>query len=221
MKDLTGKRLGRLLVLGQASERDPKYPKQLNWRCRCDCGNECNAVGYALTSGYKKSCGCLQRESRYIDLAGKTFGQLTAIRSTGKIAHNSAVWLWHCTCGNEIEAEAEYVMYGGRKSCGCAAKRTQIEHCKMMHEADPVIAGTKLSKLHQTKATSNTGVLGVTYHIRVKKYAARIQFQGKRYRLGYYEKLSDAAAARKAAEEKLHGDFIEWYNSQYPDKKIK
>ena len=29
------------------------------WKCICDCGNETSAKGFILTSGHKKSCGCL------------------------------------------------------------------------------------------------------------------------------------------------------------------
>ena len=30
------------------------------WNCVCDCGNECVKIGFQLTSGKTKSCGCLR-----------------------------------------------------------------------------------------------------------------------------------------------------------------
>lgn len=33
------------------------------WRCKCDCGNECIAVGWHLTSGIKTSCGCQKKSA--------------------------------------------------------------------------------------------------------------------------------------------------------------
>jgi hypothetical protein len=46
----------------------------------------------------------------------------------------------------------------------------------------------------------------------------RIQFQGKHYHLGYFDKTEDAAAARAEAEEHLHGPFLEWYEEYKNDK---
>lgn len=83
-----------------------------------------------------------------------------------------------------------------------------------MQAANPVVAGTKLSTLHRTRTTSSTGILGVSYHVRMGKYQARIQFQGKQYYLGTFDNLEDAAAARKAAEAKLYGDFLAWYEAE-------
>jgi hypothetical protein len=51
--DLTGKRFGRLTVLGIAESKDG-----VRWRCLCDCGNE--TIGHTghLNAGGKISCGC-------------------------------------------------------------------------------------------------------------------------------------------------------------------
>ena len=80
--DLTGRRFGRLTVIGLA---DTKLSGQYAWRCRCDCGNEIIVRGSTLRSGRTKSCGCLRsttesRMSRVIDLTGQRFGQLTVLR---------------------------------------------------------------------------------------------------------------------------------------------
>lgn len=56
LKDLTGKRFGRLTVIG----RVPKF----EWRCVCDCGTERVIHRSRLLSGSSKSCGCLRRELR-------------------------------------------------------------------------------------------------------------------------------------------------------------
>lgn len=59
IKDLSGQRFGRLLVLYDTSER-----KRGNvvWHCRCDCGNEVDIRGGNLISGNTTSCGCYSRE---------------------------------------------------------------------------------------------------------------------------------------------------------------
>jgi len=59
LEDKTGKRFGRLLVLGVAG----KIGKNTKWHCICDCGNRSTPYGGALNAGESRSCGCLQKES--------------------------------------------------------------------------------------------------------------------------------------------------------------
>jgi 5-methylcytosine-specific restriction endonuclease McrA len=58
LQDISGKRYGRLVVLGIAS----KEPKKTKWKCKCDCGNICVIFGESLRQSKTKSCGCLARE---------------------------------------------------------------------------------------------------------------------------------------------------------------
>lgn len=54
LKDLTGIRFGKLLVIGRIPAKGP-----ITWKCKCDCGNTKNIIGIYLTGkrGYK-CCGC-------------------------------------------------------------------------------------------------------------------------------------------------------------------
>lgn len=59
MIDLTGKRFGRLVVVGRAgSSRN----KSILWNCVCDCGEYVVKDGVYLRCGDTKSCGCLHKE---------------------------------------------------------------------------------------------------------------------------------------------------------------
>lgn len=42
-----------------------------------------------------------------------------------------------------------------------------------------------------------------------QKYRAQITFKRKTYNLGYFDKLEDAAEARKKAEEEMFNDFLQ------------
>lgn len=53
--DLTGKRYGKLVVIGR-SDND-KYGRA-KWTCRCDCGEVRTENSSNLVRGYVKSCGC-------------------------------------------------------------------------------------------------------------------------------------------------------------------
>lgn len=57
--DMTGKRYGRLLVLGVAFI--DKH-KQRHWNCLCDCGTHAVVCGYQMRDGSSTSCGCYSRE---------------------------------------------------------------------------------------------------------------------------------------------------------------
>jgi hypothetical protein len=56
--DLSGKKFGRLLVIGLYNS-DSKYKM---WNCVCDCGNYKIVRGTHLTRSLIRSCGCLAKE---------------------------------------------------------------------------------------------------------------------------------------------------------------
>lgn len=73
--DLTGKRFGRLLVVGRA-DNDSKGNTM--WECVCDCGNRITTHGYCLTGGTAKSCGCTRKEkiSKFNTETKRTHGEM-------------------------------------------------------------------------------------------------------------------------------------------------
>lgn len=56
--DMTGRRVGRLLVLYRDSET-----QRTSWICLCDCKNVLSVLAASLRSSATKSCGCLRRET--------------------------------------------------------------------------------------------------------------------------------------------------------------
>lgn len=59
IKDLTGQRFGRLVVV---SENGRDKIQNVLWLCRCDCGNMVTVRGSMLRAGRSKSCGCFRKE---------------------------------------------------------------------------------------------------------------------------------------------------------------
>lgn len=59
LKDLTGMRFNRLIVL----KRDETKKNRVYWICKCDCGSIKSIMSKHLISGKVKSCGCLHIES--------------------------------------------------------------------------------------------------------------------------------------------------------------
>ena len=62
MKDLIGKRFGRLIVVKKTGKK--AHSKENVYLCKCDCGNTVEVRSGLLSQGRKKSCGCLYRDTR-------------------------------------------------------------------------------------------------------------------------------------------------------------
>lgn len=76
--DRTGRRYGRLLVLGPTDRRDGS---NIVWRCRCDCGAEIEVSGRHLGRP-TVSCGCQRREAAAVNLAGDPVDKLGQVEQT-------------------------------------------------------------------------------------------------------------------------------------------
>ena len=65
LKDLTGQRFGRLIVLSLAPRRvTSSGATRTMWNVRCDCGGEKAVEAASLRSANTRSCGCLEIENR-------------------------------------------------------------------------------------------------------------------------------------------------------------
>lgn len=102
MMDMTGKRFGRLLVVGLERRRVGKRIR-IYWTCHCDCGETVSVESSNLRSLRTNSCGCLQRE-------------LSTIQATKHGQSRSALYhIWYgmimrCTNPND----RAFKNYGGR-----------------------------------------------------------------------------------------------------------
>ena len=63
LRDLTGQKFGKLLVIKRADNRVYNNGKErVCWQCLCDCGNTKIVSRDDLVSGFVKSCGCFRKE---------------------------------------------------------------------------------------------------------------------------------------------------------------
>lgn len=117
-ENLVGKRFGKLLVVERLAERS-KY-KRVQYRCLCDCGNECVATSLSLKSGKKRSCGCLRQENllKAISTHGQTRGY--------KESRLYVVWIgMKERCNNP--SRHGYENYGGRGITVCSEWNESFE----------------------------------------------------------------------------------------------
>lgn len=114
--DLSGKRFGRLVAIRPTEHRKNS---SVVWECRCDCGNTAFVRSQSLQRGATQSCGCIHIESKTVDLRGRRFGRLVAIRPTEERKNKYVVWECQCDCGEIAYIRSNSLLRGGTKSCGC------------------------------------------------------------------------------------------------------
>lgn len=121
IKDITGQKFGRLVVIGIAFSKKRK----IHWKCKCDCGNDFIARGDGLKTGGTKSCGCYQKEqaskANFKDLSGQRFERLMAVERVGS-KNGNALWKCKCDCLNDVVVPGAYLLNGNTKSCGCLTR---------------------------------------------------------------------------------------------------
>lgn len=205
--DLRGRKFGRLLVLEELEERKSKC---VVWKCQCECGKIINVVGYYLTTNTTTSCGC--KGTNNIDRVGHTYGKMKVLAQTDKRKNKSIVWECQCEyCGKHKELSTAQLIHSDLDGCGC-------KRAKHIKEINKFYQGTSIRQLEDKKNRKNnkTGVKGV--HESNGRYIAQMMFQRKKYYLGCYATLEEAANARKIAESKLHKPVIEAYKKENEEK---
>lgn len=201
-ENLDGQRFGMLTVECITDQRN-SYGRLL-YKCRCDCGGERLATAANLKRGEITCCGCKYKQPRK-DITGQRFGKLTAIKAVGrgKGKVSAYEWLCKCDCGNEIVVNVNSLTTGNTKSCGC----WKIDKLKSLYQDGT--APCKLSESNNPRKSNTSGATGVWYDSSRGLWTAEIVFQRKKYMVGRYSEKEDAIKARKEAEERIFGEYLE------------
>ena len=230
-KDITGQRFGRLLVLKQVEDHVNSNGVHLaNYLCKCDCGNYKEAKAVSLRSGETRSCGCLHRDSAYMqgknskkynkyDLSGEcgigyTFdGHKFLFDKEDYDLVKEYCW-WnknnYIAAKNRRQSVVMHRLvmglYGGDN------KKVQIDHINR----DPsdnrkanlrLVTNQENSFNHKLCCRNTSGTTGVYWSSKSHKWAAQIAYNGEVIPLGTYENKQDAIITRKKAEEKYFGNY--------------
>lgn len=148
-EDLTGRRFGRLVVLGQAEDHIRANGVHVaRWWCQCDCGSSPKAiVGHDLTrpNGIR-SCGCIRAErpsgraKTKENLIGQRFGRLVVASRADdyitKQGQHEVQWNCLCDCGNIVAVRGYALKRGTSQSCGCLAEELKSQRVKRYNTYD-------------------------------------------------------------------------------------
>ncbi|MCD8052233.1 MAG: AP2 domain-containing protein [Clostridiales bacterium] len=226
-----GDTYGKLTLLsceyrpGKSGKRTRKF-----WNCRCSCGNEFQISGQNVLRYQDRGCpDCREKAKRHAieesarSHIGEQVGSLTITDfagfypAKGQKGVHPFMWCKCSQCGSETEVALSKLINNHVKECrACQGKHLQTGHDLLKEAAVGGSSAVHCSPNRKRNKNNTTGVKGVSFNARSGKYRAYINFQRKQYHLGEYVKLEDAAAARKTAEEEIHGRFLEWYAAEFP-----
>jgi hypothetical protein len=246
--DLTGKKFHRLTVIKRVEDYiSPKGRRNPQWLCQCECGSPPKIVsGNSLKQGLIQSCGCLHKE--VASNLGKSHAR------TNKYEFKTNYGIGYDYNNKEFYFDLEdydlikdkywyvqkdgYVRYlqNGKKiylhrlimQCPSHLCIDHINHNPCDNRKNNLRLATKQQNNKNTSLKSNntSGVIGVYWSKKDRKWQSSITVDYKVIRLGTFINKDDAIKARLQAEANYYGEFapqkhlFEQYNIKYNNKEI-
>ncbi len=233
LRDLTGMRFGRLIVMERGenrikiAKRRGKVPV-VRWKCQCECGNILLVDANSLTSGNTRSCGCLKEEVLH----------RTKNRKPNRYELHDEYVVGYLSSGvpfifdrEDYEKVSQYSWHVGTREGYLMAmiygtKKSILLHRLIMNEPDGMVVdhmnhdpldnrkcNLRLVTFSQNQMNRNqickakSGVTGVYQNRRSGKWMAYISVGGHQKNLGLYDEFDDAVKARKEGEQEYFGEY--------------
>lgn len=218
--DLTGQRFEKLTVIKRVENTKQGMAQ---WLCKCDCGNEIIASGINLRSKHTRSCGCLRVIAQYE--SHKKFNQydLSGEYGIGYTSKGEAFYFdledydkiknysWYINKDGYVASKPKEMMHRIITNCpnDKLVDHKHGEDTRNDNRKENLRVCTRQENNRNRKPKSNTksGVVGVVWHYKNKKWVAQIAVNQKNIYLGSFEYKKDAIKARKEAEDKYFGEF--------------
>lgn len=147
---------------------------------------------------------------RMLDITGKQFGRLVAIKPCGNSSNGNTRWLCKCNCGNHVIVDGYQLRHGMTRSCGCLRKEKM--HDQYFSNPSMVASLGEIKHLRDENGIAyvslkpyrrnNSGTVGVSFDRASQKWIARLMVD-KRYVLNKsFLTFEEACEARQNAEKK-------------------
>lgn len=122
-ENLIGQRFGKLTIVGFTTVERGRQ----KCICKCECGNTTLANLKDLTTGHKKSCGCIRVNAldKYNYLIGQKINKWTVLElsNSGRICYATCI----CECGTIKNVNVYNLLNNKTKDCGCGRKKMLSE----------------------------------------------------------------------------------------------
>lgn len=135
------------------------------------------------------------------------------------------VWECKCECGNTCTRTEYTLLQDNIHSCGCYRRSVCTINAAKAYKAKAKLLesgnGRGTSLLSKKPPVNNSsGIQGVVWHKKSKKWRAYINHKRKHIELGSYERFKDAVAVREeAVAAVIAGNFEEWYAEYQKNRK--
>lgn len=224
--NLVGQHFERLTVIEQAEDYISKKGKHsAMWKCVCSCESH-NIVFVStqnLKKGHTKSCGCYNKDLRK---SRKKYNEYSFVNEyvVGK-TFNGDNFYFDIEDYDVINKYCWYVDTDGYLRSHKDSTTIQMHRLIMGFPIGLVIDHIDGNKLNNrksnlricsigdndrhkiTESKSKSRVYGVFFDKRIKKWGSKINYNGKNYYLGSFDKFEDAVIARRKAELKYFREF--------------
>lgn len=226
--DLTGHRFGKLTVIKRVEDYiSPKGQRDRRWLCKCDCENYVVVRGSDLKSKNTQSCGCLNRENLRKATKKYNIYDLSGEYGIGYTSKGEEFYFDK----EDFDKIKDYCWRKDKLGYIVATynncKRIFI-HRLIMDSPDDLFEidhrygketrydnrkyNLRISTHSQNmmnvgvKNNNTSGVVGVCWHSRDKKWVASIKVNNINHQK-YFNNFNDAVFQRKEWEEKYFGEF--------------
>ena len=231
--NLIGQKFDRLKVIEEVQRRYSKGGKSIRrWLCECECGNKNIIVdGQLLTNKNTKSCGCLNNDKRretvkkYLRKYNK-YNLVDYDYGVGYLKNNLEFYFdkedydkicnYYWTLNDEgyIKARSGDSYVTLHKIITNTDESKNVDH--ILHDKFKldnrksnlrIVTKSQNSQNHILRKDNTSGVTGVYWHKKRKKWIAHICINYKQTELGAFNDFNEAVDIRLEYEKKIFGEY--------------
>jgi hypothetical protein len=155
-----------------------------------------------------------------INLKGKSFGDWTVLRESGRTSDRRVSWLCECACGTKRKVNSGNLMHGGSLGCGCTKKGLRLRPFESLYRVlrkEAIRRGIEFRLTYEgflllvaQKSCSYCGCAIKWSEYRVTKNGSAYNLDRKNNSLGYSRSNCVVCCSRCNRAKSDHFTYDEW-----------